>query len=181
MTAMTLIQTVTVPSTPQAAIEFTSIPSTFTDLLVVYSARTNRAALNSDIIIHLNGNTSANYSFRRLFGDGSNPGSDGLTNNSNGGFAGFAVGANATANTFSNCQFYIPNYRSSAAKSWSTDSVTENNGTNAFQTIQASLWNLTDPITSIAIKCFNASSFTQHSSASLYGITAGSSGGVVVS
>jgi hypothetical protein len=45
--------------------------------------------------------------------------------------------ASATAGTFSNSEIYIPNYTSSNQKSFSSDSVTENNATSAIAILSA--------------------------------------------
>jgi hypothetical protein len=164
------IASVTVTGATAANLEFTSIPATYTDLLVKLSARTNRAAVNSDIYVEFNGNTSAVYSFRRLYGDGSSATSDNLSSNSKGGFVGVATGANATASTFGNTEFYIPNYAGSTNKSFSGDGVNENNATAALSTLIASLWAQTAAITSIKILDYNGSSFVTNSTATLYGI-----------
>ena len=157
-------------STTASSIDFTSIPATYTDLLVKYSARTNRANINSDVYLQFNGDTAANYSYRRIYGDGSTANSDSLSSNAKGGFCGIANGANATASTFGNAEFYIPNYAGSTAKSWSVDSVNENDATSVLAALNAGLWSGTAAITSIKIQDFNASSFVQYSSFYLYGI-----------
>jgi len=165
------IASVTVGSGGAANIEFTSIPGTYTDLLVKLSARTDRANTASDIYVEFNGNTSAIYSMRRLYGTGTGAASDSLSSNSKGGFVGVAVGSTATASTFGNTEFYIPNYAGSTNKSFSGDGVNENNATAALSTLIASLWANTAAITSIKILCFNSSNFVQHSTATLYGIS----------
>jgi hypothetical protein len=170
---MQLIASVTVPSTPQTAIEFLSIPTTFTDLLLVFSARGT-----GDVKIKFNGSGTL-ASRRHLFGNGSGVGSGGASD----GYAGRSAPTSATASTFGNTQIYIPNYRSSATKAYSVDSVDENNGTTAFQMIISGVWGVTDPISSLEISDLGGGGlqFVEYSSASLYGILAGSSGGVVVS
>jgi hypothetical protein len=157
----------------QLAIGFTSIPTTFTDLLLVFSGRGI-----GDVKIRFNGSSTL-ASRRHLFGTGSSTGSGAATD----GYAGRTAMSSFTANTFGNTQIYIPNYRSNTAKSYSVDSVDENNATQAFQVILAGLWSVTDPITSLEISDLGVGGlqFVQYSSATLYGITAGSSGGVVVS
>ena len=165
-----LIASSTVGSGGATSIDFTSIPSTYTDLVVKYSARTNRANTNSDIYLQFNGITTATYSFKRIFGDGGSASSDGLTNDAKGGFAGNAAGANATSSTFSNSEIYIPNYAGSTAKSWSVDSVAENNSSSAMATLQAGLWSGTAAITSIKLQDYNAASFVQYTTAYLYGV-----------
>lgn len=176
---MQLIQTVTVGAGGASTISLNSIPATFTDLLVVTSLR----GVNYGGIT-LNSNNS-NTSMRVLWGTG--------TNAQTANYTAFTyniwqtISKNAsTSNTFGNAQIYIPNYLSSTAKSISIDSVGENNGTAAEQIISAALWNNTAAITSITFTSLDdnlapSSVFAQYSSVSLYGITAGSSGGVTVS
>jgi hypothetical protein len=165
------IASVTVGAGGAASIDFSSIPSTYTDLCIKYSTRTDRANFTSDIYIQFNGVMTATYSFRRLYGNGTGPASDTLSNNSAGGFAGTAVGATATASTFGNSEIYIPNYTSANAKSWSSDGVTENNATGVLTAIYAGLWSGTAAITSIAIKDYNSANFVQYTTATLYGIS----------
>jgi hypothetical protein len=167
------IETVTVGSGGAASITFSAIPADYTDLVVVLSMRSSGAFTGGGFTIRFNG-TNTGYSQRRLRGDGSSVASDTSTD------ALWLNGSNATANTFSNVSIYIPNYRSSVAKSYSNDGVAENNATLGFGAIVAGLWTGTDPITSITVTP-ESGSFLEHTSASLYGITAGSDGIVAVS
>jgi len=164
------IATVTVGSGGAASMTFSSIPGTYTDLAVKLSARTDRANINSDLYLQFNGITTATYSFRRVYSDGSATFSDSLTDNSSGGLCGTAVGANATASTFGNGEIYIPNYTSANAKSFSADSVNENNATTSLMGLYAGLWSGTNAITQITIKDYNSANFVQYSTATLYGI-----------
>jgi hypothetical protein len=175
MSAWTRIQHIEVPSA-QANIEFTSIAQTYTDLVIMISARSNHAGSFADIRVGPNGSTS-NLTIRRLFGTGSaatsdNPATDLMIGNADG----------STASTFNNFMVYIPNYTSSNAKSISADYVAENNATLGYAGISAGLWNPSPQaaITSITLS-WNAGNFMTNSSATLYGITKGSSGGVTVS
>jgi hypothetical protein len=170
---MTLIQHIELGSS-QANLTLSSIPQTFTDLVLVCSLRTDTS--NGDIGIRFNGST-ANFSNRYLFGTGSSAASGTAYGN----YVGRASSSNYTANTFGNFTIYIPNYRSSAAKSYSSDAVEENNGTTAIQAITAGLWNNTSAITSIELYQQNAANLVQFSSATLYGILSGTSNGVTVS
>ncbi len=179
--SMTLIEHIEVGSGGAASISFVSvgdIPSDYTDLLVVLSGRSTAGANVDGIRIALNGSTS-NLTHRRLIGGGS--GSGGSASGTNGEI-GLISAANNTANTFGNCQIYIPNYRSTSAKSISADSVSENNSTEAYQGIYAMLWNPASnvPITSITLDMLGGN-LVQYSSATLYGITAGSDGTTTVS
>jgi hypothetical protein len=178
---MQLIQTITVGSGGAASIDFTSIPATFTDLCIVTSFRSAGTNAN-DAYIQFNGDTGSNYSFRRIYGEGSGAGqTDTIASNATAGRVSRVVGASYTSNTFSNDRIYIPNYRVAAAKSLAVDTVEENNATLSYQMSYATLWSGTAAITSIKLQVLGGSNFAQYSSASLYGITAGSSGGVTVS
>ena len=171
---MQLIETKTL-GTAAASIEFTSIPQDGTDLLILTSLRNTTASTGwADAFIRPNGATT-NLSSRVLYGTGSGTGS--LTDTQ---IYHQAVNGSATANTFSNSVIYIPNYAGSTAKSISVDTVTEQNATNALQAITAGLWNSTAAITSLTIVP-TANNFDVGSTISLYKITKGSSGGVVVS
>jgi hypothetical protein len=157
-----------------AILEFGSIPATYTDLYVLFSLR---QATGSDAIARVifNGVT-ANLSSRTLAGAGSGtPSSFGLTE-----VDPVITQSPDTASTFGNGSLYISNYQVASAKSFSIDAVSENNGTTAFQRIIAGLWNDTAAINAIRFTSPNGN-FAQYSSASLYGILAGSDGIVAVS
>jgi hypothetical protein len=159
-----LIASSTVGSGGAANITFSSIPQTFTDLSLKVSTRDANANVTTYLTVGFNGST-ANFSIRGLGGNGSSANS--WTSPSN--FLGDGVGANATASTFSNMDFYIPNYAGSTNKSWSADAVGENNATQAQMSMVAGLWSQTAAITSIILYPLTAN-FSQHSTAYLYGI-----------
>jgi hypothetical protein len=161
----TLISSVTVGSGGAASMGFTSIPSTYTDLVVKVSARSNRALTVDGILISFNGSTS-NFTNRYLEGDGSTAYSAILAR-----LASSAVGSTATASTYSNAEIYIPNYAGSNFKSLSTDSVTENNATGSLTDLMANLWSDTAAITSITLTPYIGTLFNQYSTAYLYGIS----------
>ena len=58
-------------SSPTASITFSSIPQTYTDLVLVVSANGSRASLGGDIRCQLNSDTGSNYSYTLLQGIGS--------------------------------------------------------------------------------------------------------------
>ncbi len=170
---MTLIQTVTVGAGGAASIEFTGIPQTGTDLVVMCSLRNT----NSDQKLWVQFNSSATgYSYRGLAGNGSSSfsgangdGTDRIATNT-------SVVPIGTG-TFGNCSLYIPNYSGSTSKSVSIDAVGEANASTAYMDIDAALWSGTSAITSI--KLFLATNLAQYSSASLYLVTKGSGGASV--
>jgi hypothetical protein len=174
---MKLIESKTL-GTAAASIEFTSIPSTFTDLVIVSSLRTNNdpdSATYGLAGLSINGST-ANLSQRFLSGTGS------ATSSGTGTAINIVTTGSAnTANTFGNFAVYIPNYTSSVAKSISIDNVTENNATVAYQTLFAGLWNSTSVISSFAFTAGGSGNFVAGSTISLYGVLKGSDGLVTVS
>jgi hypothetical protein len=175
--AMTLIETKTL-GTAAASIEFTSIPQTFTDLVVLVSGRSTRSDVRDEIQTQFNGDTASNYTLRTLRGSGSAVISQSVS------FTALVradmPAATSTANTFSNISYYIPNYTSAVAKSLSIESVMENNATESFLYLVAGLWNNTAAITSIFMKP-EVANFAIGSVFSLYGITKGTDGTTVVS
>ena len=163
----TLIASSTVGSGGAANIEFTSIPATYTDLLVKMSLRSNRSLVVDGIVMRFNNDTtSGNYTAKRLYGNGSSAASDSPNNGMP-----FMDGNTATSSTFGNAEIYIPNYAGSNAKSASVDGVNENNATEAYAAIYAYLWSGTAAISSIKITSETADTILQYSTAYLYGIS----------
>jgi len=152
-----------------ADITFSSIPATYTDLKLVVSSRDLFAALGEANKISFNGDTTnGNYTQKRLLGVGSGSAS---SQSQTARESIFNVGATATASTFANSEIYIPNYASANSKSVSIDTVTENNGTEAYAALIAIRWSGTAAITSIALVSESANNFVQYSTATLYGIS----------
>jgi hypothetical protein len=153
-----------------ADVTFSSIPATADDLLLVFTARSDRSGQPRDEShIRVNGDTGSNYSSRLLFGSGSTVGSA-----SNSGTAWIYLdnnGPTTTADTFSNVSVYIPNYAGSTNKSASAESVYENNGTLAYIKAAAYLWSSTAAITSLKIYPEVGPNWVTGSSFFLYGIT----------
>lgn len=164
----TLISTVTIGSGGATSFSFTSIPSTYTDLKIVYSVRTNRANNIEQVKFRINSDTGSNYTFKRVYSDGTTPQSDGGTNAY--AYGGWANAASSTSNTFANNELYIPNYASSNQKSYSCDVVTENNATAAFAVLNSGIWTGTSAITTLDFYGDQAQTFQQYSTAYLYGI-----------
>jgi len=169
-----LLEKITVGAAGASSVTFSGIPQTgYTDLKVVYSLRTNLSGgpfYFDDLAVRLNGDTGSNYSRLTLR---SREGSVGSNKTSPTTFMDIYAGnaANATANTFANGEFYIPNYTSSNYKSLSSDGVTENNSANDVITgFAAGLWSSTAAVTSLTIYSQNSTSFVQGSTAYLYGV-----------
>lgn len=160
----TLISTVTVGAGGQASIDFSNIPQVYSDLMVQVSVRTNRALTEDWVLLSLNGST-ANFSSKILRGSGSAASS--FTQQRP---IGDVPSSNATSNTFSNQNLYLPNYSGSAIKTFSVDSVSENNATAAWQYAIGGVWASTAAVTSLTLTPEVGTLFTQYSTASIYGV-----------
>lgn len=155
-----------VPSGGVSAISFANIPQNYTDLIVKLSLRGTYANTGLGLFMSINGTTTG-YSWRQIYGTGSATGSNSGTDTT----AGNITGANATANTFSNIEFYIPNYTSANNKSFSRDGVDENNSSTAVSQLGANLWSNATAISSLRFTP-EASNFAQYSTVTIYGIRA---------
>jgi len=155
------IASVTVGSGGASSIDFSSVPSTYTDLVIKVSARDTTA--NGEFYLRFNSSTT-NYSDRWLYGTGTAASS---TTNTKLDF--FLASSGYTANTFGNTEIYVPNYTSSNYKSVSGDSVQENNATASYTLLEAGLWSDTAAITSVNLIPAGGT-FAQYSTATLYGI-----------
>lgn len=158
------IATVTVGAGGASSIAFSNIPQTYTDLLIFLSGRSTRTGTAQEVVDILFNGSYSNLSGIRLAGTGSSFFSG------TGTYPGVAATDSATANTFGNCSFYIPNYTSSNNKSHSVDGVSENNATEAVAQLAAGLWSSSSAITSLSLRPQSLNNWTQYSTATLYGI-----------
>jgi hypothetical protein len=167
---MTKLATTTVGVSAQSSISFTNIPQGYTDLVIKVSGRT--AASQGISLLSFN-SVDTGLSSRIIYSIGSGgPASATYSSSIRGGYI---VGTDYTASVFANNEIYISNYSSNTFKSVSVDSVTENNATEAYSQIVAGLWANSSPITSLTFTVLNngtgvPSTFTQHSTFTLYGI-----------
>jgi hypothetical protein len=162
-----LIASSTVGSGGAANIDFTSIPSTYTDLVLVTSARDVSAATDDFIYARFN-SSATGYSGILLRGNGSTAAAGGIGTTY--AYVGQIEGTGRTASTFTNSTCYIPNYAGSSQKSYSVDTVSENNATAAYAAIIAGLWTGTAAISSITLTSATGSNFAQYTTAYLYGV-----------
>ena len=163
-TTYTLIDKSILGSTT-ASVTFTSIPSTYTDLLLKTSTRSNKAAQVYEIIrLNFNGVTT-NQSSRWIEGSGS-----GVSTATSSRIDSFTNGDGATSNTFGSTEFYIPNYAGSNYKAISSEGINENNATFALAGLFAGLWSSTSAITQIEVKPQDGTAWLSGSSFYLYGI-----------
>jgi len=157
----TKIATVTVGAGGSTSMDFTSIPSTYTDLCLKFSTRYDLDLNTFDLKI--NGVTTSQTA-RRVLGNGSAASRSTYTEVQTNPSA-------ATASTFGNGEMYFPNYAASINKAISIDAVSENNATLAYAVLEAWLWSSTAAITSISLTARSTAKFVQYSTATLYGIS----------
>jgi hypothetical protein len=168
-TTMKLIAKQTLGSNA-ADVTFSSIPGTYTDLLIVFTARctVSNIGIADNVRVRFNGATSdTNHSSRWLYGSGSSTasGTDTFAR------AGYSNTASNTANTFASSEMYLPNYAGSAAKSFSVFGVTETNAAAVDMVVSAGLWNSTSAVTSMRLYTGSGTDLVTGSSFFLYGIT----------
>jgi hypothetical protein len=171
---MKLIETKTL-GTAAASIEFTSIPQTFTDLVLLLSLRGSVSGTFNAGALYFNSAVS-DSSGRYLAGDGGSVYSTAQSTNTYIRW-GDTTGSGNTASTFASSQIYIPNYTGSQNKSIWAKSTPENNATSWGQgTITAAVSQKSAAITLINIYNLSGGNWVADSTISLYGILKGSDG-----
>ena len=164
---MKLIQTITL-GTAATTISFTSLPQDATDLVILASVRTSRNSYWENVYFGINNATGPNQ--RSLLADSGSVFSLSETE-----ITFPAPAATATANTFGNVLFYVPNYTSTQAKSISYDAVTENNASAVYLKLAANNFPSSTAINTFTITSA-LSTLVAGSTVSVYKITKGSDG-----
>lgn len=167
---MSLIATGTVTS---ATYSFTmsSIPQDYTDLMILISARSDNSG-SSEMQFAINSVTTG-YSTAMIYTNNGTSAQAASTNaNPFYTWGGAVVGSGATANTFSNCSVYFPNYSSTTMhKSMSSESTAENNATAAILWLNAGINTTTAAISSLTFYCWQSFiNFVPGTTFTLYGI-----------
>lgn len=157
----------TTVATAQSSITFSSIPATYTDLILVTSLRSDNT--NSDLALKVN-SVATGYSWRQVYGNGSTAASDTLSSQTTLNRAGRVNGSGTTTNTFCSNQIYIPNYAGSTAKSFSIEGLYEDNASANRMTLIAGLSSDTAAISSITLTIDGGGNFVANSTATLYGV-----------
>lgn len=165
----TLIASNTLSATT-TSFTFSSIPDTYTDLVLKASVRQTDANWNGELKIVFNSDTTTKYSATSIDGVGTSVSSANVTSNTSVRF--IAVDGTATANTFSNTELYIPSYLSTLSKPSGTFTVVENNSaTQNYVRDIAQLYRGSSAISSMTISAYTGGeSLLSGSSFYLYGI-----------
>ena len=172
-TTYVLIASQVTSATP-TSVTFSSIPQTYTDLVLRTSARSSRGSSAEDIRITFNGSSSSTYSVTILYGSGSTPTvfTNTVPNQTAALGAGsfFAMASGDYANSFNEGEVYIPNYTSGNNKAHYSVYATEAPIVSVPSGFGAGLWRDTAAINSLTITLQNGSTFVNGSSFYLYGI-----------
>lgn len=159
-------------SSPTTTFTFSSIPNTYTDLVVKTNLRSG-SPNGSNLRFFINGNNSAVYGVTYLWAFGSSSGSGRTTPpNANTTFTLIPdiSAANFAANAFASTEIYIPNYTLSSNRQVSFIQFAENNSASVSAiTSGGGLIQIASPVTSISLQDSN-DSFVANSSFYLYGI-----------
>lgn len=159
-------------TTTSSAVTFSSIPATYTDLMLVVSARTDRAGgtYNDSMRGTFNSDTTnANYIGTNLYANAGTMYSYNITARE----IGYALlpSSGSTANFFGVCYLYFPNYTATSAKSVFVHGSQVNiSTTNYHLGTQGFRWSGTSAISTIEISTSTGSSYVANSCFDLYGI-----------
>ena len=157
-------------SSSAASVTFSAIPSTYTDLVLRVSTRSNASNVNSYLFVNFNGVSGTSYSETYLLGV--TTATSARNSSASTVYGVLANGASTTTNTFSSTEIYIPDYTGTTNKPLSAFSVIENNSSTDGQiAADAILFQSSSAITSIAFTQNASASFVSGSSFYLYGIS----------
>lgn len=151
-----------------ASVTFSSIPNTYTDLVVRFAARFDNAGITTRI--SFNGVTGTSYGWRYMNGTGSATNSTSDQNTTGILTVGGGNQSSQTTNTFSSGEYYIPSYGSSIQHPVSAMAANENNATLAWIGATAGLFTSASAISSITIIPGSGGNFVAGSTFYLYGI-----------
>jgi hypothetical protein len=161
----------------QATVNFPSIPTSgYRNLVVKIAARASIAAVDGDIYLQFNGDTSANYDRQYHFANGANHGVGEALATATAGI-GIAAGNTAVAGAIGLTSIVIPSYRSAWRKIASGDGTVKHTDATLSQSmVDTSVgWRNTAAITSILFGMVGGSNFKAGSVFTLYGEVVSSS------
>lgn len=157
------IATTTLGSGSSSVLVMSSIPATYTDLVLISNFETNTGGVCS-LFLTFNSDTGSNYSYTRIFGDGSSAQSTNSTTSSY--FPGIGI-IDASARNANIAQ--IMNYANTTTHK---TTLTRTNSSGTYLGAYVMKWASTSAITSITMSISNGSSFSTGSTFTLYGIKA---------
>lgn len=157
-------------SSPSATVTFSSIPSTYTDLVLVASLR--QTTTNQDGFLRFNSDTGTNYSDVVVRGNGSTASSVRDTS-----AAGIDIGVMSnSANASGEFETVIINIMNYANTTTNKTVVLRTNQPTSIVNAIVGMWRSTAAINTVSLESRNAGSFAVGSTFSLYGIASASVG-----
>lgn len=148
----------------QTSITFSSIPGTYTDLVLVINGKTTGIGGYNALAITLNGDTGSNYSRTYMYGVDGSTGASTPTNENSG-----YVTIGQAADTFGNAIVNFGNYSNTTIQK--TFLGRDNYSINVVYAT-ATLWRSTSAITSITLSGTGGHQIASGSTFNLYGIKA---------
>jgi len=161
-----------------SSITFNSISQSYTDLIVVCSINSARAAQYDSLAVRFNGDAGSNYSYTYMQGNTSNGANtiSGRAANQSNIFIG-NVTASSVTNNFSACILQVQNYsnattyKTAIARGGSIIDAGNNDGE-----LVVGMWRNTNAITSLTVRSETGSNFNVGCTFTLYGVAAASVG-----
>ena len=148
-------------------INFNSIPSTYTDIILKLSLRSDTSGTSRGLNLTFNNDTGSNYSNKNSYEYSGGVASTTSVGGTSRG-VGLIGGSSYSSNIFTSLNFYITNYAGSLAKTVGVEFATVNNSTTQYAGYYCGLWNSSSAISSIQL--LGSAGFVQDSTAYLYGI-----------
>jgi hypothetical protein len=146
-------------------VSFTSIPSTYTDLVLVYSSRSQGGFDFQNSSIRFNGDSGSNYSYTQMSGNGSSASSL-RQNNVNAIPTGADIGTTQSGKWSVN----IVNIQNYANATTNKTVLARVNAQPSFTMARVGLWRSTSAITSFDVLRDDSNGFSVGSTFTLYGI-----------
>jgi hypothetical protein len=153
----------------QSSVTFSSIPATFTDLVLVLSLTNNSGVTAPAVYVRVNGDTGSNYSTTMVYGTGSAAGSGRGSNNTYALINWLGGGSNSIIVNG------IVNFLDYSNTTTFKTLIHRYNNSSAEVDAGVSLWRSTSAINSITVLDTTTRDFVSGSTFKLYGIEAGNS------
>jgi hypothetical protein len=149
-------------------ITFSSIPQTYTDLILVVNYRSQAAASTDGLYLNADNTSLGNFSSTILIGNGSSASSARYTSDYYGSFCGYVPAASTASGTFGTAIVHIMNYTNTTTFK---TAITRTGTAGSYTTAAVSLLRGTGAITSVSPFVYGGgSNLVSGSTATLYGV-----------
>jgi hypothetical protein len=167
-TTYTPIATATVSGSSTNSVVFSSIPQTYTDLIVVGSSRSAQAVTQPQIFAFENSDFSTSRDSTTLYGNGTSAVSTRSTGSAQA--AGWIVGASATSGIFATTIMQWFNYANTTTYKTSITRSSADLGSGGITTVNVKLWPVTTAVSSIYLANDANNNWVAGSTFTLYGV-----------